>query len=318
MQTRQLGNTGLTVPVLSLGGAPLGSLYGEITQEQANETIRVALENGMNMIDSSPWYSEPHGQRRSETTIGRALKGIDRSEYILTTKCGRYMPGEWDFSTERIKRSIPESMEKLGVDHIDVVQCHDIEEGDLDQVINEALPVLRDYKEQGMIGFIGVTGYKLDVLEKVAVEQNLDTMMSYCNYNLQDRRLLDTSRRLKEHGIGVFNCSPLHMGALTTKGAPDWHPAHPEVLALVPQVVEACKEAGTTIEQVALEFSLNSPADSGISTTVVGGANPKHLLGDIAALGKTPDPALIKRIEDIFGPWLNVGWDMPAPAGAKE
>ncbi|MCI1936309.1 MAG: aldo/keto reductase [Bifidobacteriaceae bacterium] len=313
MQTRKLGNTGLDVPVLSLGGAPLGSLYGEITQEQANETIRIALENGMNMIDSSPWYSEPHGERRSETTIGRALEGVDRDSYILTTKCGRYMPGEWDFSTERIKRSIPESLEKLQTDHIDVVQCHDIEEGDLDQVINEALPVLREYKEQGIIGAIGVTGYKLDVLEKVAIEQELDTVMSYCNYNLQDRRLLPTAKRLAQHGIGVFNCSPLHMGALTTKGAPDWHPSHPEVLALTRKVVQACEEAGTTIEEVALEFSLNSPEDSGISTTVVGSAVPRYLESDLAALGKSPDPALIRTIEDIFGPWLNVGWDMPAP-----
>ena len=238
---------------------------------------------------------------------------MDRSSYILTTKCGRYVPGEWDFSKERIKRSIPESMERLGVDYLDVVECHDIEWGDLNQVVDEALPVLREYKAQGMIGYIGITGYTLDVLEKVAVEQQVDTMMSYCNYNLQDRRLLDVAKRLKKAGIGVFNCSAMHMGALTTKGAPQWHPAYPEVLELCREASDLCQKNGTTIEQVALEFSLNNPVDSGISTTVVGCSTPDNVLKNLEVLGKKPDPELVRQLEDLFGDWLNVGWDVPKP-----
>ncbi|MBT1166574.1 aldo/keto reductase [Bifidobacterium simiarum] len=314
METRKLGNTGLEVPILSVGGAPLGGEYGEVNQDLVNETIQVAFENGMNLIDTSPWY----GRTQSEKNIGVGLKGIDRSSYIITTKCGRYEPGKWDFSTERIKRSIPESMERLGLDYIDVVECHDIEWGDIHQVIDEALPVLRDYKEQGMIGFIGVTGYDLDLLEKVAVEEKLDTMMTYCNYDLQNRSLLPVAKRLAEKGIGVFSDSPLSMGALTAKGAPDWHPADPAFLQRAQEVAQLCRDAGTTIERVAMEFSVNNPADSGISTTVVGCSKPQNVLRNVAEIGIQPDPELLKQIEEMFADWLNVSWEGLKPPKADE
>ncbi|GEL45607.1 aldo/keto reductase [Cellulomonas hominis] len=312
MQTRPLGRTGLDVPVLSLGAAPFGDVYGDITQDDADATIRVALEQGMNLVDTSPWY----GQTRSEIVLGRALRGIDRDAYVLTTKCGRYEPGAWDFSAERIRRSIPESLERLGLDHIDLIQCHDIEWGDVDQVVHEALPVLRELRDQGLVRHIGITGYTLDLLERIAVQEEVDSVMTYCTYNLQDRRLAETAARLEQHGIGVFNASPLHMGALTTKGAPEWHPAYPEVLAATRTVSDLCREAGTTIEVLAMQFALDLPEDTGISTTVVGTANPKNVLRNAAVLGQRPDPELVARVEEAFGPWLNVGWDVPKPAVA--
>lgn len=312
MQTRPLGRTGLDVPVLSLGAAPFGDVYGDITQDDADATIREAIAQGMTLVDTSPWY----GQTRSETVLGRALRGIERDSYVLTTKCGRYEPGTWDFSAERIRRSIPESLERLGLDHIDLIQCHDIEWGDLDQVVHEALPVLRELRDQGLVRHIGITGYTLDLLERIAVQEEVDSVMTYCTYNLQDRRLAATASRLQEHGIGVFNASPLHMGALTTKGAPEWHPAYPEVLAATRTVSDLCREAGTTIEVLSLQFALDLPEDTGISTTVVGTANPKNIGRNAAVLGQRPDPELLTRVEEAFGPWLNVGWDVPKPAAA--
>ncbi|PLS30333.1 aldo/keto reductase [Bifidobacterium margollesii] len=313
METRKLGNTGLEVPILSVGGAPLGGEYGEVNQDLVNETIQVAFENGMNLIDTSPWY----GRTQSEKNIGVGLKGIDRSSYIITTKCGRYEPGKWDFSTERIKRSVPESMERLGLDYIDVMQCHDIECGDLRQILDEALPVLRDYKAQGMIGFIGVTGYDLDLLEKVAVEEDLDTVMTYCHYDLQNRGLLSVSKRLAEKGIGVFSDSPLSMGALTAKGAPEWHPADSEFLERVKESVKLCRESGTTLESMAVRFSVNNPEDSGISTTVVGCGKPQDVLRNIPEIGVQPDPDLLRRIEEIFGDWIDRDYERLGPEYSK-
>lgn len=305
METRTLGRTGLQVPILSVGGAPLGGEYGQVNQDLVNETIRVAFEHGMNLIDTSPWY----GRTQSERNIGQGLKGIERSSYILTTKCGRYEPGKWDFSAERIRRSIPESMERLGVDYLDVVECHDIEFGDIRQVIDEALPVLREYKAQGMVGYIGVTGYDLDLLEKVAVEEDLDTVMTYCHYDLQNRQLLPVAKRLAAKGIGVFSDSPLGMGALTAKGAPDWHPADPAFLDRVKDAVRLCQEAGTTIERVAVEFAVNNPVETGISTTVVGCSKPDNVLRNVAEVGVKPDPELIARIEEMFADWIDMPWD---------
>lgn len=309
MQTRPLGRSGLEVPVLSLGAAPFGDVYGEITQDDADATIRRAFEVGMTLVDTSPWY----GQTRSESVLGRALAGIERDSYVLATKCGRYEPGKWDFSAERIRRSIPESLERLGVDHIDLIQCHDIEWGDVDQVRREALPVLREYRDQGLVRHIGITGYTLDLLEEVAVAEEVDSVMTYCTYNLQDRRLAATAGRLRDAGIGVLNASPLHMGVLTTAGPPEWHPAHPEVLEAARRVAEACTAAGTRVETLAMQFALDLPSDSGISTTVVGTSKARNIDRNLAALGQRPDPELLARVEAIFGDLLGVGWDVPLP-----
>jgi len=306
MKTRPLGNTGLNVPVLSLGAAGFGDVYGDITQDDADLTVRAAFEHGMNLVDTSPHY----GLHKSETVLGRALVGIPRASYLVTTKCGR-LGDVWDFSADAIKRSIPESLERLQLDYIDVIQCHDIEEGDLDQVVSEALPVLRDFQDQGLVRHIGVTGYVLDTLERIAVEQQLDTIMTYCNYNLQDRRLGDYAARLQREGIGVFSASPLHMSALTEKGAPVWHPGRPEMLVATRKIVAACRAAGTRIETLAMEFALDLPDDSGISSTVVGCTSPRNVLRDIEALGARPDPQLLAEVEAIMGEYLNVGW--PAP-----
>lgn len=306
MKTRPLGTTGIDVPVVSLGAAGLGGVYGDIDQDRADATIREAFAKGMNLVDTSPHY----GLHRSEEVLGRALAGIDRSSYLLTTKCGR-LGDEWDFSAEAIKRSIPESLERLQLDYIDVIQCHDIEFGDLRQVVGEALPVLRDFQRQGLVRAVGITGYYLDVLERVALSEGVDSVMSYCNYNLQDRRLLDTAERLGEHGIGVFAASPLHMSALTEQGAPWWHPGTPEMLEATRRVVEICREAGTTIEDLAMRFALNLPDDSPLSSIVVGCTSPSEVDENLAALGKLPDPELLARVEEAFGDQLNVGWVFP-------
>jgi L-galactose dehydrogenase len=312
VQTRPLGRTGIDAPVLSLGAAPFGDVYGTITQADADATIQAAFEAGMTLVDTSPWY----GQTRSEIVLGNALRGIDRDSYVVTTKCGRYVPGAWDFSAERIRRSIPESLERLGLDRIDVVQCHDIEWGDLDQVRGEALPVLREYQAQGLVGHVGITGYTLDLLEDVAISEQVATVMTYCTYNLQDRRLAATAERLAAHGIGVFNASPLHMGALTTAGPPEWHPAYPEVVEATRRAARLCEEAGTRIETLAMQFALDLPDGSPISTTVVGTANPKNIARNVATLGQRPDPALLAAVQDVFGAWTNVGWDVPKPTDA--
>lgn len=310
MKTRPLGKTGINVPVIGVGAAGFGDVYGQITQDSANETVTGAIEMGANLFDTSPHY----GLHRSEKVLGKALEGHARDSYILTSKCGRF-GDDWDFSTENIKRSIPESLERLGVEYIDVMQCHDIDEGDTEQAVREALPVLRDYQQQGLIRHIGITGYLLPLLEKVAINEGVETVMTYCTYNLQDRRLLDTANRLGKAGIGVFSASPLHMAALTRKGAPEWHPGQPEMLERTLRVVELCNEYGTTVETVAMQFALDLPDDSAISSTVVGVTSPVRLAKNIETLGQKPDPELLAKIEEIYGDHLNVGW--PAPLHKK-
>src|SRR5256886_11965856 len=129
MEYRPLGTTGLNVSTLSFGASSLGGVFQPIDESDGVRAVHVAVDRGMNFIDVSPYY----GATKAETVLGRALKGLARERYILATKVGQYDNGEFDFSEKRVTRSLDESCARLGVDHIDLLQCHDIEFADLNQ-----------------------------------------------------------------------------------------------------------------------------------------------------------------------------------------
>lgn len=313
MKTVALGKTGIQIPVLSMGAASLGSIYHPVSQPQADETVATALENGVNYFDVAPYY----GLTKAETALGQALKGVPRQTYTLATKVGRYGDSLWDFSREATLRSIDDSLTRLGSDHIDVIQCHDVEYGDLRQLVDEALPTLRELQTSGVVRHIGITGYKLDLLEKLAVEQQVDTVMAYCTWTLQDRRLGEVARRLNRAGIGVLNASPLSMGLLTSKGAPDWHPAHESVQTICRAVSALCDRRGVNIAQVALQFALTTAAEQGIASTVIGTASRQNMLDNIRWSASPVDDALMDEIDALMAPALNLGWDLLPGNGGK-
>eukprot|EP01023_Acetabularia_acetabulum_P006403 TRINITY_DN12671_c0_g2_i2.p1 TRINITY_DN12671_c0_g2~~TRINITY_DN12671_c0_g2_i2.p1 ORF type:complete len:175 (+),score=26.02 TRINITY_DN12671_c0_g2_i2:199-723(+) len=159
---RVLGGTGLSVSVLGYGGSALGSVFHEINEEEGIKSVHEAAKLGINVFDTSPFY----GETRAEQVLGKALASmpVAREDIIVCSKCGRYGEAKFDFSRERILSSIPESLERLGLDYLDIVYCHDIEFGDLDQVINETIPTLRQLRDQGILKFIGVSGLPLKSL----------------------------------------------------------------------------------------------------------------------------------------------------------
>jgi L-galactose dehydrogenase len=242
---------------------------------------------------------------------------MPRDAYVLATKIGRYGDKEWDFSREATLRSLDESLGRLKSGRIDVLQCHDIEMGDYQQLINEAIPTLHDLKRQDVIGFVGITGYDLALLEKVAVEQKVDTVMAYCTYTLQDQRLAPVAKRLKSHGISVFNASPLGMGLLTRRGPPDWHPGHPSVHAAAAEAARICTEAGSDISKLALQFALQGAVKNGMATTVIGSSSPANMRDNAAALEVPIDLELLARVEAILAPVLDKGWDVLPGNGGK-
>lgn len=184
---------------------------------------------------------------------------MPRDEFIVSTKCGRYKEG-FDFSATRVTKSIDESLERLQLDYVDILQCHDIEFGSLDQVlnqlhelfnsfintpslinlsinhhsqiVNETIPALQKLKETGKIRFIGITGLPLGifnyVLDRVPLG-TIDVILSYCHYGINDTTLEDLLPYLKTKGVGVISASPLSMGLLTEHGPPEWHPASPQL-----------------------------------------------------------------------------------------
>ncbi|KAK3420316.1 hypothetical protein EUGRSUZ_G01122 [Eucalyptus grandis] len=186
LELRPLGGTGLKVSCVGFGASPLGRVFGPVSEDEAVASVREAFRLGINLFDTSPYY----GGTLSEKMLGMALKasGVPRDQYIVSTKCGRYKEG-FDFSAERVTRSIDESLERLQLDYVDILQCHDIEFGSLDQIVNETIPALLKLKETGKIRFIGITGLPLGiftyVLDRVP-PGSVDVVLSYCHFSIND------------------------------------------------------------------------------------------------------------------------------------
>src|SRR6266536_1038276 len=155
MKTRPLGQTGLQLPILSFGASSLGQEFRSVNLDEALQSVRVALECGLNFIDTSPFY----GRGMSEVLLGMALRGVPREAYTLCTKLGRYDLAHFDFSARRVAESTDVSLHRLGCGHLDIVLCHDIEFVPMQQIVDETLPALRQLQRQGKVRFIGFSGY---------------------------------------------------------------------------------------------------------------------------------------------------------------
>src|ERR1051325_11885846 len=157
MQTRPLGVTGLHLPILGFGASSLGQEFRAVNLDEALRSVRVALDCGLNFIDTSPFY----GRGMSEVLLGIARRGVPRDSYTLCTKLGRYDLDHFDFSAKRVAESIDVSLHRLGVDYLDICLCHDIEFVPMAQIVEETLPALRKIKQHGKVRFIGVSGYPM-------------------------------------------------------------------------------------------------------------------------------------------------------------
>ena len=154
MNHRELGKTGLKLPVLSFGASSLGQEFRPVDVGEALQAVHAALDAGMNFIDTSPFY----GRGMSEVLLGVALRDVPRDRYLLGTKLGRYDLGHFDFSAKRVVESVDVSLHRMGVGHLDICLCHDIEFVDMAQIVEETLPALRKIQAQGKVRFVGISG----------------------------------------------------------------------------------------------------------------------------------------------------------------
>ncbi len=306
MEYRLLGKTGLKVSVLSFGASSLGSVFRPIDEAEGIRTVHTALDLGINFIDVSPFY----GLTRAETVLGQALKGVSRDRYYLATKVGRYGEDVFDFSAKRVIASVDESLTRLGLDYIDLIQCHDIEFGSLDQVVNETLPALRQVQAQGKVRFVGITGLPLKIFRYVQERAEIDTILSYCHYTLQDTSLAELIPALQAKQIGLINASPLGMGLLTNRGTPEWHPATPDIKQVCAQAAAYCRSQGVDIAKLAMQFALANPH---IHTTLVGTANPHNIRQNVAWLEEPLDEELLPAVQEILKPVQNKTWNVGRP-----
>lgn len=308
MEYREIGKTGMKVSALSFGASSLGGVFHSLKESEGIRAVHTAVDNGMNFIDVSPYY----GHYKAETVLGKALQEIDRSKYYLSTKVGRY--GEngvntWDYSAKKARESVQESMDRLHIDYIDLINVHDIEFSGLDIVVNETLPALLELKAQGIVGFAGITGLKLEnfryVIDRVPAG-TVDSILSFCHYCLNDDALVDYLDYFEEKNIGVINASPLSMGMLSERGAPEWHPGSAHLKELCAKAAQHCKSKGYSIEQLAMKYSVNNPR---IATTLFSTTNPDNVLKNIRFCEEPFNEELFAEVKEILNPVLYETWE---------
>jgi L-galactose dehydrogenase len=309
VEYRTLGKTGLKVSKLAFGGSSLGSVFRSVAEEDGIRAVHTALDHGINLIDTAPYY----GETKAETVLGKSLKGVSRERYLLATKVARFGPeiGDFDFSAARVFSSIEESLQRLGVDHVDFIQVHDMEFGNIDQIVTETLPALREVQRQGKARFVGITCLPVRLFKEVMDRLDVDQIQSYCHHCLNDTALADILPYLREKQVGIFNSAPLAMRLLTQEGPPPWHPAPADVTAVCAEAAAFCASRGTDLAKLALQFSVANPD---IHTTIVGTASPDRILENIRQIGEPLDTELLAKVQEILAPIHNVTW----PSGRPE
>ncbi len=297
---------------LSFGASSLGSVFHETNEKDSFEAVEAAIEGGINFIDVSPYY----GHYKAETVLGKALRNIPRDKYFLSTKVGRYGKdgkNTWDYSAQRVTDSVYESMERLGIDHIDLINVHDIEfqgdlPGGLQKVVDETLPALVELKKKGVVSHVGITDLQLPNLKWViehCEEGTVESVLNFCHYTLNDDALGDYLDFFEQHGVGIINASPLSMGLLSQRGVPAWHPASKALVEACQRAAEHCKAKGYAIERLAVQYSVSNPR---IASTLFSSANPVNVRRNIQWANEEPDWQLVQEVKDIIGDQQRVTW----------
>ncbi len=303
MKYRVLGKTGWKVSVLGFGAAPLGKTHGDFTEKDGIRAVHTAIDLGINFIDVAPYY----GLTMAEEVLGKALKDIHREKYYLATKVGRNGAAEkdFDFSPEGIMRSVDESLRRLRVAHIDLLQLQDVEFASIPDLIEETFPVLQRLKRRGKIRQFGITGLPLKALRKVIDKVAVDTVHSYCHFCLTNTTLVQLLPYLTEKHIGIINAAPLGMGLLTEKGPPKWHPAPSKVREICAKAVAHCAKKKVSLPQLALQFAT---AHRDIATTLVGTSSAKKIRESVKCIDQPMDQSLLTEVQDILTPIRNETW----------
>lgn len=307
MKYRKLGKTELDVSILSFGASSLGSVFRNIDENEGIKTVHTAIDNGINLIDVSPYY----GLTKAETVLGKAIKEIPRDKFILSTKAGRYGENLFDFSKKRIFSSMEESLTRLQTDYVDILLLHDIEFGSFDQVMEEGIPALQELKKQGKIRFFGVSGLPLTIFERVLNETELDVILSYCHYSLNDTSLLSFVPLFENKNTGIINASPLSMGLLSSRPVADWHPAGEDIRKICKQAAEFCQMNGADLSKLAIQYSVQNEK---IPTTLVSTASVQNITKNIKWTDESIDMELIEKVIEILKPIHNETW----PSGNSE
>jgi D-threo-aldose 1-dehydrogenase len=329
LATRPVARSALRLTELSLGGAQLGNLYRAITDEQARATVDAAWERGIRYFDTAPHY----GLGLSERRLGAALAGRPRSDFVLSTKVGRRLEplspaGQlddegfdvtathrrvWDFSRDGVLRSLEESLQRLGVDAVDIVYLHDPDEHRR-EVLETAYPALEDLRGQGVVSAIGAGMNQTAMLAEFARDTDMDVLMLAGRYTLLEQSALDDLLPVCERrGIGIVAAGVFNSGLLARRAPPDVakydYVDAPQALVLrARRMAQICERHGTSLPAAALAFPLAHPA---VVSVCVGARSPEQIERNVG-LHRSGVPAAVWS--DLKEQGL-LRSDVPVPAG---
>lgn len=307
MLYRKFGKTNLNVSVVGLGCAALGGVYGALPEADAIATVHAAFDEGINFLDTAPLYAVT----RSETVVGKALKGISRDRYFISSKVGRYDINDFDFSYNRVMNGLDASLQRLGCGHLDIAVLHDVEFVPMDQVINEGLRALHDARRQGKIRFIAASGLPLSIFPALLSRTELDAVITYGQYTLQNTQAESMLPLFEQHDLGIINASPLGLGLLTPQGPRDWHLGSEKLKHTCRLAAEWCGDHGIDIAELGMRFALANPR---FHVTLTGVRSAGEIRHNTRSVSQTPDPDAVRAVQKILEPVFNEIW----PSGRPE
>jgi D-threo-aldose 1-dehydrogenase len=305
LKRRQMGQTAVLVTELGFGGGPAGNLYSDTTDEQAATAMDRAWAAGIRYFDTAPHY----GLGLSERRMGAALRDRPGENFVLSTKVGRVLepnpeptgsdlaaggfavPDElqrrWDFSADGVRRSLDESLQRLGADRVHVVYVHDAD-GHVDEAISGAIPELIRMRDEGMIGAVGVGMNQWQAPLRMVRETDLDVVMLAGRWTLLDRSGQPLLDECAARGGAVVAAAPYNSGLLAQAEPPDdarfdYGPAGPELVARARALAEVCTRHGVTLPDAAVQFPLRHPAVVSVVTGLRSGEEVDATLARFAA-----------------------------------
>ncbi len=285
-----------SLPNFGLGCAPLGGnggVFGMATETAADTLVQHCLAYGVTFFDTAPLY----GSGLSEVRLGRALAGVPRDQYQIATKIGVVINGDGSttrsYRRDAVKRSIEDSLQRLRVDFVEIAHIHDADpEADFRIALDEAYPVLADFKAKGVIGAIGAGMNYWQPEAELARNADFDCFLLAGRYTLLEQEPIHEYLPLcLEKGISVFLGGVFNTGILATGSIPtaqyQYRPAPPEIMAKTRRIEAVCADYGVPLKAAALQFPLAHPA---VRSLVVGMIAPAEVDQNLAAL-HTPVPA---------------------------
>jgi aryl-alcohol dehydrogenase-like predicted oxidoreductase len=311
MKYTPLGKTGLHVSRLSFGASALGGVYGNVDEAEGIRAVHTAIDLGINYFDVAPAY----GGTVAETVLGKALKGIPRDRYYLSTKVGKYtQPGGYgddtlDYSRRRIRASLEESAGRLGTDYFDIIHLHDFEyqhRRHTEWALTEGVQALLELKQEGRIGNVSCGIYPMDLWHRIFETLPVAAALVHNHYALNDTRALELLPQAKQKGIGIINASPFASGLLSGREAPVWHPASEADRQWFRQAATLCESRGVPISKLALQFSSQSPE---FPTTLFSSSRPESVRRNVAWHEEPCDAVLLADVQRLLSPVRNKQWD---------